>query len=294
MKLVSYNIHYSMGRDGRYDLERIAEALQGADVIALQEVERNWPRTGMADQAADLSALLPAYYWVYGPGFDMDASEVSSDGIVTNRRRQFGNMILARWPLIWSRIYSLPRLKTVDRYSQNMSALEGVIDAPGAALRVWSVHLSSISSRERMVQIDYLLGLHDRAAASGGAWTGTSNIRGDGSWSFGAPPPPMPHEAIWMGDFNAEPDGPEYDVIVGPKDLVNGRVRYADRFADAWVCAGHDEAGGITYLADGAFPDMRLDYCFVSAALADRVRSAHVDMAAEGSDHQPVWVDMEL
>ncbi len=49
MKLVSYNIQYTKGRDGRFDTARIVESLQGADIIALQEVERNWPRTAMAD-----------------------------------------------------------------------------------------------------------------------------------------------------------------------------------------------------------------------------------------------------
>ena len=176
----------------------------------------------------------------------------------------------------------------------DLGRIADALDAPGGALRVWSIHFSSVSCRERMMQIDYLLGLHDRAAASGGAWTGTSNIRGDGSWSLGALPPPMPHEAIWMGDFNAEPGGPEYDAIVGPKDTVYGRVRYADRFADAWVAAGNDEADGVTYPAERNFPDMRLDYCFVSAALAERVRSAHVDTATDGSDHQPVWVEMDM
>ena len=38
MKLVSYNIQYGFGADGRYDLERIAEVVAGADIIALQEV----------------------------------------------------------------------------------------------------------------------------------------------------------------------------------------------------------------------------------------------------------------
>ncbi len=294
MKLVTYNIQYSKGKDGRYDLERIAAALDGADVIALQEVGRHWPRTGMADQPAELAALMPGYYWVYGPAFDMDASEVTGDGDVINRRRQFGNMLLSRWPLTWSRLYILPTLNSVDEFNMDMTALEAVIDSPERPLRVWSVHLSSVSCRERMVQIDHLLGLHDRAAASGGAWTGTPDIRGDTSWSGCAPPPPMPQEAIWMGDFNAQPDGPEYDAIVGPDNSLYGRVRYADRFADAWVAAGNDEADGVTYPAERNFPDMRLDYCFVSTALAERVRSAHVDTATEGSDHQPVWVEMDM
>ena len=294
MKLVTYNIQYSKGKDGRYDLERIAEALYGADVIALQEVERHWPRTGMADQPADLATLMPGYYWAYGSGFDMDTSEVGADGVVINRRRQFGNMLLSRWPLTWSRLYILPKLNCVDEFNMDMPALEAVIDVPGGPLRTWSIHLSSVSCRERMMQIDYLLGLHDHAADTGGAWTGAPVVRGDTSWSGGAPPPAMPHEAIWMGDFNAKPDGPEYAAIVGPKDPNYGRVRYADRFADAWVAAGNDEADGVTYPAGQNFPDMRLDYCFVSTGLSHRVRAARVDMDADGSDHQPVWVEMDM
>ena len=294
MKLVTYNIQYSKGKDGRYDLGRIARALDGADVIALQEVERNWPRTGMTDQPADLAALMPGYYWVYGPGFDMDASEVSDGGAVINRRRQFGNMLLARWPLSWSRSSTLPKMQTVDQFNMDMQALEAVIDAPGGPLRVWSIHLGSISCRERMMQLDYLLDRHDRAAAGGGAWTGAPVIRGDDSWSLGAPPPAMPHAAIWMGDFNAQPDGPEYDAIVGPKDPNYGRGLYADRFVDAWVSAGNDDDDSVTFQADENYTDRRLDYCFVSAALSPRVRSAWVDRDAGGSDHQPLWVDMDL
>ncbi len=42
MKLVTYNIRYSLGRDERFDLPRIARAVEGADIVALQEVERFW------------------------------------------------------------------------------------------------------------------------------------------------------------------------------------------------------------------------------------------------------------
>jgi endonuclease/exonuclease/phosphatase family metal-dependent hydrolase len=40
MQFVSYNIQYGTGRDKQVDLARIADAVRGADVIALQEVER--------------------------------------------------------------------------------------------------------------------------------------------------------------------------------------------------------------------------------------------------------------
>ncbi|TIN57465.1 MAG: EEP domain-containing protein, partial [Mesorhizobium sp.] len=42
MKLVSYNIQYGYGSDGRYDLARATRLVDGADIIALQEVERHW------------------------------------------------------------------------------------------------------------------------------------------------------------------------------------------------------------------------------------------------------------
>ena len=76
MKIMTNNIQYARGRDDRFDLGRIAETVSGADVLGLNEVERFWPRNGAAvDQPTELGALLPNNYWVYGPYFDMDASE---------------------------------------------------------------------------------------------------------------------------------------------------------------------------------------------------------------------------
>jgi endonuclease/exonuclease/phosphatase family metal-dependent hydrolase len=101
MKIVTYNIQYSRGKDDRFNLGRIAEAVDGADVIGLNEVERFWPRNGEAvNQPAELGALLPDYYWVYGPYFDMDASERTTDGTVINGRRQHGSMLLSRSPIL--------------------------------------------------------------------------------------------------------------------------------------------------------------------------------------------------
>jgi endonuclease/exonuclease/phosphatase family metal-dependent hydrolase len=103
MKLVSYNIQYGLGKDGHHDLGRIAEAVADADIIALQEVERFWRRSGMVDQPAEIAGLLPDLHWVYGANLDMDASETDADGQPVHRRRQFGNMILSRLPIISSR-----------------------------------------------------------------------------------------------------------------------------------------------------------------------------------------------
>ncbi|MCH7694635.1 MAG: hypothetical protein IID50_14425, partial [Proteobacteria bacterium] len=65
-----------------------------------------------------------------------------------------------------------------------------------------------------------------------------------------------------------------------------------DGFADAWLAAGNDPGGGLTWpRADGP---LRVDYVFVGAMLATRVQGVHVDGEAQGSDHQPLWVDIDL
>ncbi len=80
MRFVTYNIHYAIGWDGVEDIARIAEAVRGADVIALQEVERHYGPGDPPDQPEALAELLPEYYWVYGPAFDVDASTRDLDG----------------------------------------------------------------------------------------------------------------------------------------------------------------------------------------------------------------------
>ena len=108
MKIVSYNIRFGLGIDQRYDLERIATEVDGADIIGLQEVERFWRRSGMVDQPQVLGGLLKKYYWAYCPAFDVDASTTNEDDSVLNRRRQFGPMLLSRWPIRSARTLATP------------------------------------------------------------------------------------------------------------------------------------------------------------------------------------------
>ena len=61
IKIVTYNIQFGQGRDGKVDLSRIIDAVQGADVIALQEVDRFWTRSQMADQVEVLVNAFPGY-----------------------------------------------------------------------------------------------------------------------------------------------------------------------------------------------------------------------------------------
>lgn len=290
MRFVSYNIQYGLGKDGQTDLDRIAATVDGADVIALQEVERFARRSGFVDQAAELSRRLPAYHWVYGAGLDMDAGEVAADGQTVHRRRQFGNMLLSRMPILSSRNFPLPKYATLTQLSLQRSALEGVIRTRHGAVRVYSIHLTHLSDATRAPQIEAILEIHRRAPGEGGPWCGTP----DAGWTEDRPPPPMPREAILMGDFNLPATSPLYERLAGPTAPGRGRMTNPDGFVDAWVATGHGENDGMTCDSGGENQGKRIDYCFVSTSLAGTLRRAWIDGAAQGSDHQPIWTEIEL
>ncbi|MDQ3785256.1 MAG: endonuclease/exonuclease/phosphatase family protein [Actinomycetota bacterium] len=65
-RVATFNIRHGRGADGVVDLDRVARAMAatGADLIALQEVDRGLDRTGMADQPQVLGELtgLPVHF----------------------------------------------------------------------------------------------------------------------------------------------------------------------------------------------------------------------------------------
>jgi len=294
VKLVSYNIQYGFGIDGRYDLARAARVVAGADIIALQEVERFWQRSNEDDQPDILGRLLPDHYGVYGPAFDMDASYRASDGRIVNRRRQFGTMILSRLPILWSRLHLLPMRRTVRPLNTQNAALECLIHTPSGPVRFFSVHLAHIAVEERLEEIDQLLARHRRAPLEGGPWSGIDDEPAR-NWTNGEAEPACPQAAIWMGDFNSEPGSAEYRRITGDNPYHPGAA-YFDGFIDAAVAAGHRPGELHTHVKEiaGVTRKRQLDHCFVGAMLGARVRSVTVDNTAIASDHHPLFVDIDL
>lgn len=277
MRLVSYNIQYSKGKDDAFDLARTASEIQGADVIALQEVVRNGPGLPDADQPGRLAELFSGFHWVYGPALDVDGG---APGV----RTQFGNMVLSRWPILASRVLLLPAAQTVDRTTLQRCALETMVDAPGGPLRVYSVHLDHLNPRHRRAEIaelrDAVLGPF-APSLSGPPWA-----------LFDRPVPPVPAavDAVVMGDFNIPAGSSEYDELVGEEDYYQGRVISADRFVDSWTAAGNAIDSGSTW-SDGEV-SVKLDYIFVTAGLAHRIGEVSIDNDAVGSDHDPVWMEL--
>ena len=87
-RVMTYNIHHGEGIDGRIDLQRIADVIkrEGADIVALQEVDRGVLRSGKRDLANELAALtgMSAYF----------------DNNLNYQGGEYGNAVLTRFPIL--------------------------------------------------------------------------------------------------------------------------------------------------------------------------------------------------
>jgi endonuclease/exonuclease/phosphatase family metal-dependent hydrolase len=288
MKCVTYNIQYGVGLDGEFQLERISDAIRGADVIALQEVTRNNPQNGYIDVVAGIRKLLPDYFSVYGAPYEVDMGSRLESGRAVDVRLQFGNMVLSKTPISASRNLLLPRRRTYGKLNLQRGALEALIETPFGPVRFYSVHLDHTSPDERIAQIDFLLARACAYQIEGGAVTGVSEM--------GFSEPPHPEEFVLMGDFNMESGSPEYLAMTGMPDEEHGIVPRAIRPVDAALIAATvpETATWIDPKRPGdTSRHKRIDYGFVHAALAGRVKRVWVDTEAEGSDHRPVWLEMD-
>ncbi|NKB76897.1 MAG: hydrolase [Gammaproteobacteria bacterium] len=286
MKLVSYNIQYGKGQDDVVDLGRIVREVEGADIIALQEVDRFWPRTNMVDQVELIAQQLPDYYWVYGAGVDLHCDNSPP---TENWRRQFGNMILSRYPIESSRHHLLPKLGSIGPLSIQRSAIEASVKLSSLWLRVYSVHLTHLSAETRMPQINRLIDIHNSAEVEGFPVNG--NLDGF-DWQDGVDEQVVSPHSIIMGDFNCQPDSLEYNTMTGPKCDYGGRIISPKGFVDAWTETGNDEASGHT--SDVHNIPARLDYCLISSAIRSYITHCRVDSNARGSDHFPLWVELDF
>jgi len=151
VRLVTFNTHHGVGDDRRHDLPRLAKVLAAADadVICLQEVDRHFgDRSEDVDQALLLSRALDMQL-AWGPAIDQ-----ARPG--DEPRRQYGNALLSRLPILISDVHPLPGS------GEPRSALRTLVELDGGALWVTTTHLSSASAADRAAQAAAVAGLHGR------------------------------------------------------------------------------------------------------------------------------------
>lgn len=141
IRLVTYNIHKGIGgRDRRYDMNRIIDVLDSlnADLLCLQEVTIDLPRTGRHDQAGMLAERFCSMHAMYQQN-------------VRWKVGGYGNLLLSRWEIIEKHRISLQFGRKKPRGAQL-----AVIATPDGPLRLTNWHLG-LSEKERQWQVHRLL-----------------------------------------------------------------------------------------------------------------------------------------
>ena len=282
MRLITWNIQWGRGADGRVDLRRIVDAIRSmgaADVICLQEVAQNveglaggWPEDG----PAVLAAAFAEYEPIYGPGVDVPAR--------ARGRARFGNLMLSRLPVDQVFRHLLPFPADASVPGLQRGCIEAVVAAPWGPVRVLTTHLEYYSARQRLAQVEALRALQEERS---GRQTAAAPASKESCPVFASRA--RPSSAILCGDFNFEPDGPEHA-------RMGATVAHQDScFVDAWRALRGATAHAPTVGLHGAeWPDRAYccDFFWVSPDLLPRLKSITVDAGTAASDHQPVVLEI--
>jgi endonuclease/exonuclease/phosphatase family metal-dependent hydrolase len=289
MQVMTWNIQWGKGCDGRVDLRRIVDAalaLGDADVLCFQEVAANYPLLDGGrgeDQPRVLHRRLGDRTMVFLPAIDVAVGKGAVGG--GPERRRFGNIVFSRLPVLQVISYPLPRPAEPGAKSMQRHAVEVVVEAPSGPLRVVTTHLEYYSARHRELQVERLRALHREAAER----AGLGERRGSEEGPYETVP--RPAAAVLCGDFNFEPGWPDYEAMLAP--FVDG----VPGFRDAWTVAHpgepHAPTCGIHDVAQWRNGPNCRDFFFVTEDLAGRVRRLEVDPATDASDHQPVLLELE-
>jgi endonuclease/exonuclease/phosphatase family metal-dependent hydrolase len=279
MRVVSWNIRWGCGKDGRIRIHAIIDVLRklGPDVICLQEVASNHPElpgSASANQFRQLAGAFGGYHPVIEP-----TSEIYQN----NLPRQFGNLLLSKYRITQVHRYLLPWPPDPENPpGMPRGLIETVLDAPGGKLRVLTTHLEYYSPLQRLAQVRHIKYLHWEACERARIFQPDPALIAPFQLGF------RPGSAIYCGDFNLEPGSPAYHELLaqdaGALPLV-----------DAWSARHPNTARAPTAGLHGFdWPDRPAcyDYFFVTDDLTPRLREVGVVSETAASDHQPIVLEM--
>lgn len=139
LTVISYNIHYGIGMDGKYDLERIAKIIsdQKPDIVGLQEIKDS----AMAAEFGRLTGMMCVF------------------GQSLGRMNGYGDAILCRHPFKWVGNFSIPSASS-SRY-QAMAIDVNLADIYGEGTEIrfinthfdWLKTLGSEEARQAAVEV---------------------------------------------------------------------------------------------------------------------------------------------
>lgn len=280
MRVVSWNIRWGCGRDGRIRIHAIIDVLRklNADIICLQEVAANHPElegSASSNQFRQLAGAFGGYHAV---------EHAPSELYKSNMPRLFGNLLLSRFRLTQVHRHMLPwPPDPAGRPGMPRGALEAVLDTPNGKLRVVNTHLEYYSHTQRMAQVRQLKYLHWEACERARLFQPDPTL--DAPFQLGL----RPASAIICGDFNCLQDSHEYKEMLAPG--AEGSLP----LVDAWRHLNpHQPRPPTTGLHGFAWPEKPdcYDFFFVTNDLAPRLANAEVLSETAASDHQPIVLEL--
>ena len=205
VRILTYNIHHALGRDGQYDLSRIASVINDAnpDLVALQEVEQGTTRYPQSDMQLDELAELTGMTGIFGKTLNRLGGE-------------YGNGVLINpdFTVVGSANRTMPN--PADGELRRVMELRLRFDDEGTTRRVdfFATHMDHTSGDNRQAQVDFINELVAESATP----------------------------AILAGDFNFNDEGPAYAMLMDewadPTAANPGRSNQIDyvvhRGADQW------------------------------------------------------------
>ncbi|MCB1985361.1 MAG: endonuclease/exonuclease/phosphatase family protein [Burkholderiales bacterium] len=283
MKLLSWNIQWGRGIDGKVDLTRILDTIRQIgdfDIICLQEVAVNFPGlpgSSGEDQFKLLSTGLNGYTAVYCPATDIPGEHDN------HSRSLFGNAIFSRLPVgqVWRHL--LPWAAESETPSMQRSLAEVVITTNFGSIRVMTTHLEYYSGSQRELQIETIRHLHAEASHMSGRSMQVAE-KGGPFATF-----PRPAEAILCGDLNFSATANERLQILKP--FENHIPDFHDAHSVLRPNEPHTPTVGI-HPVDFVDQPECYDHIFITDGLRNRLKNHGTDPFTQASDHQPVWIEL--
>jgi endonuclease/exonuclease/phosphatase family metal-dependent hydrolase len=203
LTVLTYNIHHAAGVDGKLDLERIARVVESAkaDVVCLQEMDRNLPRTNQEDFPAWFEKRL-GMKAVFGCNYRFDGGE-------------YGVATLTKLPIVSSENTALPNPKKVE----SRGCLRVMLKWEGGEVDVFNTHLG-LKGPEREEQAAAVVKLMDAKRL----------VILAGDMNEGVDAPALKQFLALLRDALTSPDGPkdakriDHILVSDAFAVVEGRV----------------------------------------------------------------------
>lgn len=281
MRLLSWNIQWGRGMDGRVDLQRILNTIRQLgefDVICFQEIAINFPGLPGSqgeDQFAILAAGLPGYTAIYGVATDVPDR--------LGGRSCFGNAIFSRLPVgqIWRHLFPWAAEQTTP--SMQRVLVEAVVTTPFGPVRIMTTHLEYYSQKQREIQIKTIRRLHTEACFMSDR--APQVVEHGGPFEVFS----RPAQAILCGDLNFPATAKERLQILAP--FENNIPVFLDARTEIYPDEPHAPTVGI-HPVDFVDQPECFDYIFVTDGLKSLLKTHNTDAKTQASDHQPVWIEL--